>query len=237
MINLRKDNKTIHGLWIGDTLSAIELLTLSSFVNNGHVFRLWIYQDLKTSVPHGVEIMDARLIIPEEKIFRYRETDQFGHGKGSLGGFSDIFRYKLLYDHGGWWSDMDVTCLKPLNFLSPYVFRPHHDMPVVGNVMKCPKDSQLMKYCFERASSEVDENNRDWHLPIQILNDGIEKFNLSEYIIDIANPESFSDEVMQKIKYVEQNYQTIREHLARRIPKLKILAEEQIKTITELTNQ
>ncbi len=59
--------------------------------------------------------------------------------------------------------------------------------------------------------------------------------NCSEELI--ANPESFSGEVMQKIKYIEQNYQAIREHLAQRIPKLKIVAEEQIKTITELTNQ
>jgi len=48
-----------------------------------------------------------------------------------------------------------------------------------------------MKYCFDRAITEVDENNRDWHLPIQILNDGIEKFGLSKYIVNITNPESW----------------------------------------------
>lgn len=87
--------------------------------------------------------------------------------------------------------DMDVTCLKPFAITESYVFRPHHDMPVVGNIMKCPKGSPLMKYCYERASNEVDENNRDWHKPIQILNDGIKKYKLSGYIRDITNPESF----------------------------------------------
>jgi hypothetical protein len=186
-----KQNKNVHALWIGSVLSPLELLTLKSFLRNGHTFHLWVYDSLKTSIPKEVILKDANEIIPSDKIFRYKHTDQFGHGKGSLAGFSDIFRYKLLYEHGGWWADMDVTCLKPLDFDEPYVFRPHHDMPVVGNLMKCPPKSELMKYCFERASNEVDENNRDWHLPIQILNDGIAKFNLSGYIKHFTNPESF----------------------------------------------
>jgi hypothetical protein len=190
-MNISYDNRIVNGLWIGKTLSALELLTIRSFLYNGHTFHLWVYDGFETPVPEGVRVMDADSILAEDKIFRYKFKDQYGHGKGSLAGFSDIFRYKLLYEHGGWWVDMDVTCLKPLNFDVPYIFRPHHDMPVVGNVMKCPKSSSLMKYCYERASLEVDENNRDWHLPVQILNDGIEKFDLSKYIINIANPESW----------------------------------------------
>lgn len=197
------NNKTIHGLWIGSVLSSLELLTINSFLAHGHDFVLWTYEKLETTVPAGVIIKNANQIIPFEKIFRYKNKDQFGHGQGSLGGFSDIFRYKLLFENGGWWVDMDVTCLKPLDFESPYVFRPHHDMPVVGNVMKCPKGSPLMKYCFDRASAEVDENNRDWHLPIQILNDGIQKFNLSVYITDLANPESWVENRKMITKNIE----------------------------------
>jgi hypothetical protein len=190
-MNISDDNRIVNGLWIGKTLSALELLTIRSFLYNGHTFHLWVYDGIETPLPEGVKVMNANIILAEDKIFRYKFKDQYGHGKGSLAGFSDIFRYKLLYEYGGWWVDMDVTCLKPLNFDAPYIFRPHHDMPVVGNVMKCPKSSSLMKYCYERASLEVDENNRDWHLPVQILNDGIEKFDLSKYIINIANPESW----------------------------------------------
>jgi hypothetical protein len=188
---IQKENSTINALWIGTQLSALELLTIQSFLSHGHRFVLWIYYDMETKIPSDVQLKDANEIIPANKIFRYKYKDQFGHGKGSLAGFSDIFRYKLLYERGGWWVDMDVTCLKPLDFEEPYVFRPHHDMPVVGNMIKCPPKSELMKYCFERASIEVDEKNRDWHLPIQILNDGIEKYNLSGYIKNFTNPESF----------------------------------------------
>jgi hypothetical protein len=181
----------------------MELLTIRSFIRNGHEFQLWAYDPKISPLPEKVVVRDASSVLPASRIFRYKNTDQFGHGKGSLGGFSDIFRYKLLYEQGGWWMDMDVTCLKPFDFKDPYVFRTHHDMPVVGNIMKCPRGSELMGYCYERASVEVDENNRDWHLPIQILNDGIEKFSLSHYIRPITNPESWYENRRMIVSPVE----------------------------------
>ena len=32
---------------------------------------------------------------------------------GSLAAFSNLFRYKLLLERGGWWVDTDVICLRP----------------------------------------------------------------------------------------------------------------------------
>jgi hypothetical protein len=176
------ENKIVHGLWIGDSLSNVELLTLRSFVFHGHDFHLWVYGQLKTAAPEGVVLKNANDIIPEERIFRYRNSNQFGHGKGSLAGFSDIFRYKLLYEKGGWWTDMDICCLKPLNFSESYVFRDHHNMSVVGNIMKCPVDSELMKACYREAVEEVDEENTDWHKPVEILNRNIKRLELEKFI-------------------------------------------------------
>jgi len=177
------DNIIVNGLWIGSELSVIELLTLRSFLAHGHRFRLWLYGNLETALPKGVEVMDANEVIPGERIFRYEDNDQFGHGKGSVSGFSDIFRYKLLYDHGGWWVDMDVTCLRPLNILGLYYFRPHHELLLVGNVMKCPKGSELMLRCYEEASRAVDEHNTDWHLPIDILVANVKAMKLEGFIV------------------------------------------------------
>lgn len=188
---IRPDNINVHGLWIGKTLSALELLAIHSFIRNGHVFHLWTYEPVTNPLPQEVICMDANNIIPESKIFRYRHRNQFGHGKGSLGGFSDIFRYKLLYEHGGWWTDMDITCLKPLNFQEPYVFRTHQGLKMVGNLMKCPPKSELMLNCYEKASIEINAENKDWHRPIQILCDEVKKLNLENYIFDFTNPDSW----------------------------------------------
>lgn len=185
-------NKIINSLWIGNKLSKIELLTISSFLHLGHSFRLWTYEPLLTELPSGVEMCDAHLIIPRDQVFSYKNANKYGHGKGSVAGFSDIFRYKLLYEKGGWWVDMDVTCLKPFDFTERYFFRNHHELSVVGNVMKCPKNSELMKLCYEEAIRSVDENNTDWHKPIEILNKHIAALHLGEYIkARVSNPDQW----------------------------------------------
>lgn len=188
---LTEDNIHVNALWIGKKLSKLELLTIHSFINKGHIFILWAYDTIETPLPKGVICKDANVILPKDKIFRYKYRNQFGHGKGSLGGFSDIFRYKLLYEQGGWWTDMDITCLKPLNFCEPYVFRTHQILLVVGNLMKCPPKSELMLNCYNKAVEQINEDNTDWHKPIQILCDEIELLNLKNYIKDFTNPDSW----------------------------------------------
>ncbi|HLP50938.1 MAG TPA: glycosyltransferase [Chitinophagales bacterium] len=185
---MKGEEDIVNALWIGKELSALEMLTLHSFVANGHRFRLWLYNDIINTLPAGVEVCDASTIIPAENVFAYRNQNSFGHGKGSYAGFSDIFRYKLLYEHGGWWVDMDVTCLRPLNLPMPYVFRNHHDLMVVGNVMRCPKKSELMKACYQQAVMQVTADNTDWHKPIDILNQNIKALKLEQFIVkDISN--------------------------------------------------
>lgn len=179
---LDPSNRVINSLWIGSELSSLELLTLHSFTSQGHLFRLWTYGPLRSPIPAGVELRDANEIIPEHRVFRYRHTNRYGHGKGSVSGFSDIFRYKLLYEHGGWWVDMDITCLKPFDLKQPYFFRSHHVLPLVGNVMKAPPRSEVMRRSYEEAASTVDENNLDWHKPIEILNRHVFSLGLDGYI-------------------------------------------------------
>jgi hypothetical protein len=176
------ENQTVNSLWIGRTVSKLELLTIHSFLAKGHSFRLWVYDSIETDLPEGVDICDANTIVPALHVFSYRSANKYGHGKGSYAGFSDIFRYKLLYEYGGWWVDMDVACLKPFDFAAPYFFRDHHELNVVGNVMKAPPHSELMKACYEEAIRSVDEHNTDWHKPIEILNKFIASFELGAFI-------------------------------------------------------
>jgi hypothetical protein len=166
----------VNGLWIQGNLSSLEQLTIHSYIANGFTFRLWTYEPGKINAPGNTEVRDAAEILPADLIFRYHNINIHGHGKGSYAGFSDIFRYKLLYEHGGIWTDMDITCLKAFDITEDYFFRYHHKVGAVGNFMKCPPKSDLMKWCFEHAREKVTEHNNDWMLPIIILNEGIQKF-------------------------------------------------------------
>lgn len=182
--------KIVHSLWIGKILSPLEILTIKSFINNGYIFWLWCYNKIE-NVPKEIVIKDANEIFDEKKVFCYKFYNQYGHGKNSYAGFSDIFRYKLLYEYGGWWTDLDVTLLKPLNFNTSFVFRTHHIFKAVGNIMKCPPKTKFAKLCFENAYKKVNENNKDWDLPILILNHYIKECNLEEYIYDFTNPDKW----------------------------------------------
>lgn len=193
-IAINPDSHTVNGLWIGNKLSKLELLTIRSFLHHGHRFRLWVYDRLVTPLPEGVVLADANEIIPKKQVFSYRNKNSYGHGKGSYAGFSDLFRYKLLHEKGGWWADMDITCLRPIYTDRAYFFRPHHELAVVGNLMKCPQGSELMRRCYEEGIATINEYNTDWHAPIEILNRHIAELGLEKYVVNhVSNPDQWEE--------------------------------------------
>jgi hypothetical protein len=193
------DKTIVNALWLGSNkFSFLEMLTMRSFISFGHEFHLWMYEPLNDVPPKGVVVRDGNEILSRNRIFRYPNNMLLGFGHNSYVGFSEIFRYKVLYDLGGWWSDMDVTCLKSLDDIhDEYWFRFHGVLSVVGNIMRVPAKSELMKRCYERASIEVNSQQRDWHHAIRILCYNIENLGLDKYIhydacnldrIDLVNP-------------------------------------------------
>src|SRR5690242_16686954 len=103
----------VQSLWIGPRLSTMEQLVIRSFLANGHSFHLYTY-DAVQGIPEGATVLDASRILPASRIFRCSES-------GSLAGFSNFLRYKLLLENGGWWVDMDSVCLRPFTFDTDYV--------------------------------------------------------------------------------------------------------------------
>lgn len=95
-----------QSLWVGPSLRWIEQLSMKSYLLNGWRYKLFVY-DEPEKVPEGVELCDASSILPRSAIFA--EGDSSGAHKGSLGAFSDLFRYALLAKLGGMWTDTDVV--------------------------------------------------------------------------------------------------------------------------------
>jgi len=79
---------------------------MRSFVDHGHAFHLYSYSP-QIDVPPGVEIKDAAEFFEPKAYFTYKG----GASAGSHAAFSNLFRYKLLVQRGGWWVDTDVVCL------------------------------------------------------------------------------------------------------------------------------
>jgi hypothetical protein len=188
-----EEAETVHALWVKAPLSALEWLTIHSFIRQGFRFVLWTYDlaNMQFEVP-GLTVSDAGQIIPSEQVFAYEANNPLGIGKGSFAGFSDIFRYRLLFEKGGWWTDMDVTCLKKPMLSEPYLFRRRkaNEEMIVGNIMKVPVHSELMKRCYERARV-LNAKNQDWEAPIRILNEEINNLGLNQFSKVFSNDDSW----------------------------------------------
>ena len=83
-------------------LGDMEIYSINSFINTGHEFHLYTYEKIN-GIPKKTKILDGNKIMPKKELFKLKE--------GFLP-FSDIFRYKLLSEKGGWWFDTDCICLK-----------------------------------------------------------------------------------------------------------------------------
>jgi hypothetical protein len=168
----------IQMLWIGE-LSKLERLAMASFVANGHTVHLYAYADLE-GVPEGVEVIDARAILPEDRIFRY--GPEAGPGEGSLANFANLFRYKLLWDKGGWWVDADVVCLRPFDFSAPYVFAFQDETSINCAVMRLPQGSALARSLYEEAMFRGTRTK--WgEIGPDLFSSKVTEFGLTEYAL------------------------------------------------------
>lgn len=137
MVNLPADNKVINGLWgcfAGETLSNLERLCIYSFCAHGHDFHLWSYHDIpnvpKDASGGKVVVRDAADILPQSKIFRR---------KGGLSHFSDWWRWEFMRKVGGWYADMDIVCLRPIDFADDIVVVKLNWKTLHAHFMKFPK--------------------------------------------------------------------------------------------------
>jgi|SRR6267143_953134 len=146
----------IQGLWVGPRLSVMERLSIASFLKNGHPYILYTYGPVE-GLPEGTELKDANEILPSSAIFTYTEH-------ATCSGFSNFFRYKLLLEHGGWWADTDMICLKPFRFAAKFVFsseRGGGGLIVNVGAIKVPAGSTVMRYAWE-ACQRMDRAQLKW---------------------------------------------------------------------------
>lgn len=139
--------KTIRSFWHGSDFGLYEKLCASSFIAHGHEVEVYAYDPV--CVPHGVQLRDAGEILPRSELFAYKH----GPGQGSYAAFSNIFRYKLLLEKGGIWSDLDVLCLKPL-FNLPDYFIGRQDAAILNcALMSLPQGSDFCERLYISAKA------------------------------------------------------------------------------------
>ena len=171
--------------WDNQQLTRLEQLTLASyyinfdkiniFTYNKELFRGWMDRC-------KINIYDAGDVMPKDERFYYK-----GNGdcvKYSVVGFSDIIRYKIVYNTGGWYSDFDVTCLKPYNFTENHtVIRYHPVHKSISNICKFQKNDEILTELHDTTKRLINECNNIWTAPLTIFSDIISKYGYDDYVV------------------------------------------------------
>ncbi len=174
-------NTAIQGLWVGPSLSVMEQMSILSFIKHGHEYHLYVYDEDIEGIPKGATLKDADQILPRSRIP--------GHREQISSGFSDIFRYRLLLEKGGYWVDTDVVCLRPFAFGSDYVFGQNRtrdpSKSIASAVIKAPVGCELIKSCYDRSLElEKDLDKLKWaEVGPTLLTQAVKKCGLTEYAL------------------------------------------------------
>ena len=173
----------IQTLWIGPRLSALEQLALKSFVHHGHEVDLYTYGQID-GIPPGVTVRDANGILPESRVFLYREHRSYS-------GFSNYFRYRLLLDRGGCWVDMDMVALQPFRFDDEHVFSSEHARGrefVTTSFIKAPAGSAVMQRAWDICAQKDTSQIRWGETGPRLLDELVASLGMQQFV---RPPESF----------------------------------------------
>jgi len=175
----------IASLWVGDKLTRLEKLSIQSFLNLGYEFHLFTY-NFVNGVPENTIIKDANEIMPHEEIFEL---------SSSFLPFSDIWRYKMLYEKGGYWVDLDMIAVRPFNFghdeyvissertIKQGAFKSILDyVPNIG-ILKAPIHSPFYLELYNKCRDFNNTNqNHDKLKYMRIFRKMVKKYKYEKYI-------------------------------------------------------
>jgi glycosyltransferase involved in cell wall biosynthesis len=125
----------------------------------GHPVQVWSYspEKLEFLLPHGIEVRPADDVLPKSLFQRIVAGSEIRY-------FSDIFRYAVLYEHGGLWMDTDVVLLRPFPFHGDHFLNlqwrgGHQGHFICGNVMYAKPYSRHLRNLYEMSIERFSGSN------------------------------------------------------------------------------
>jgi hypothetical protein len=168
-----KSNIIVQGFWSGP-LTTMERLSMQSFVAQGHEFHLFSYEPVE-GIPAGVTLCDAAEIVPKLEAKTFRCAQQL----------SDYFRIKLLLKRGGWYADMDIVLLRPLDIQATYCFYRDYDEATISLALsKAPVGAPFLDHCatYIESMSAEDRRRLSWQeIGTELVLGAIEYFGLTKF--------------------------------------------------------
>ncbi len=130
--------RDINMLWIGNSLSRIEQLSICSYLAAGHTVNLFTFGPV-AHVPEHTRIVDALEYMTTEE---YTQLRHYKTGSYSLA--ADLFRYRLLKNDAGFWSDSDFVCIRPVALYQDHVFGWQNESSIANGFLYLTADSPVL---------------------------------------------------------------------------------------------
>ena len=167
----------INGLWISesDELPIMAVMSINSYIKHGHVFVLWSYRQDYVNLPKNCILRDANEIIPWTMAYK-DVLDTYAH-------FSDLWRWKFLYENGGFWTDLDVICLKDeipqIDGIHLCKMGTDIDSTMVGTLM-FPKNHIVCKTMYEICQKPYEITEFDFGDLLKLKKKALKKYKTHE---------------------------------------------------------
>ena len=159
-------------MWVGDSMTKIQEISLSSFIYHGHEVSMFVYNK-KLKVPRGIIKLDANEIISESDVFTVKNT---------YAAFSDVFRYQMINKTGLPWVDADTICVSDEWNFKDNIYAGYEGRTVVGGVLSLPQEHPALRYMIKR-SSNFDKEKINWvEIGPTLVNETFKKFRLMKYV-------------------------------------------------------
>ena len=117
----------------------------------GHPVKVWSYSPQKLEFLRShVDLGAAEDVVPRGLFEQIVKDSEIRY-------FSDVFRYAVLYEHGGLWMDADVILLRPFPFRGDHFFNlqwrsdANNEHFICGNVMYAKPYSRHMRALYETS--------------------------------------------------------------------------------------
>jgi hypothetical protein len=173
--------------WHGQ-MTQYELFCIESFVHHGFDVNVWSYTPLSS-----LRFNDAREILDISHLRKYSQ----GNKKANIAAFSDVFRFNLLHQRGGWWFDADCICLKDVNEFEllmhdKKIVAGYEDRNRIGSAVLWFDDKQTSSLFLNELQQRCETNKntfKAWgHIGPIMVTDVVKKHDLTS---DICTPNYF----------------------------------------------
>lgn len=159
-------------LWVGNPITKIQEVSLSSFIYHGHDLTLYVY-DMDMRVPEGVHKAFAGDIMDESEMFLVQNT---------YAAFSDLFRYRMIKKTGLVWVDADTICLSSDWDGLGDTYACLENDTVVGGVLALPQDSPAINYLIKK-STQFNKKKIKWtDVGPALVDKTFRSFDLMNYV-------------------------------------------------------